>query len=87
MCNKLRNSSPPKLQHQVEHWTSFKMLIESISLLSFVNNLLYLDSGNSYLYKEELDSFAKISFVNITYLDSRDQLHKEINLSTYIRKG
>lgn len=52
-------------------------------------SLLYLDSGKSYLFKEELDRIAKILFVNITYLDSRDQLHKEINkfINLYKDKG
>src|SRR5690625_1515771 len=51
--------------------------------------LLYMDSGNSYLFKEELDGIAKKSFVSITYLDSRDALHEEIDkfVNLYKDKG
>ena len=52
-------------------------------------NLLYIDSGNSYLFKDELDSIARKSFVSITYLDSRDNLHAEVDkfISLYKDKG
>jgi len=42
-------------------------------------NLLYLDSSNSYLFKEEFESIAMKSFVSITFLDSREDLHEEID--------
>ncbi|WP_342506446.1 FAD-dependent oxidoreductase [Sporosarcina sp. FSL K6-2383] len=42
-------------------------------------NLLYMDSGNSYLFKDELDRIARKSSINITYLDSRDDLHEEVD--------
>src|SRR5690625_1659765 len=50
-------------------------------------NLLYMDSEKSYLFKEELDSIAKKSFVSITYLDSRDDLHEEIDKFINLNKN
>ena len=50
-------------------------------------NLLYMDSEKSYLFKEELDSIAKKSFVSITYLDSRDDLHEETDKFINSNKG
>ena len=38
-----------------------------------------MDSNKSYLYKEELDEIAKNTSISVTYLDSRDDLHQEID--------
>lgn len=40
--------------------------------------LLYLDSNNSHIYKDELDKIANHTSLNVAYLDSRDELHQEI---------
>lgn len=45
-------------------------------------SLLYLDSNESYLYKEELDAIASRIPIKITYLASRDDLHQEIDAFT-----
>ncbi|MBA9027160.1 FAD-dependent oxidoreductase [Peribacillus huizhouensis] len=45
-------------------------------------NLLYMDSKKSYLFKDELDEMANNTSINITYLDSRDELHQEIDKFT-----
>ena len=42
-------------------------------------HLLYLDSKKSYIYKDELDEIANNTSISITYLDSRDDLHQEID--------
>lgn len=42
-------------------------------------HLLYLDSQKSFIYKDELDELAKNTSISITYLDSRDDLHQEID--------
>jgi predicted ferric reductase len=42
-------------------------------------HLLYMDSKKSYLYKKELDSIANNTPISITYLDSRDDLHQEVD--------
>jgi ferredoxin-NADP reductase len=41
--------------------------------------LLYLDSNKSYLYKEELDGISGRTEIEIAYLNSRDDLHREID--------
>lgn len=41
--------------------------------------LLYLDSEKSYIYKDELDEMAKHTSISVAYLDSRDDLHQEID--------
>ncbi|MGP4039650.1 FAD-dependent oxidoreductase [Gracilibacillus sp. D59] len=45
-------------------------------------NLLYMDSETSYLFKDELDHIANSTSINVTYLNSRDDLHKEIDAFT-----
>lgn len=42
-------------------------------------NLLYMNSEKSYLFKDELDEIANKASVRITYLDTRDNLHEEID--------
>lgn len=41
--------------------------------------LLYLDSKKSYLFKDELDAIANHTSIHVTYLDSQDSLHQEID--------
>ncbi|QJD82819.1 FAD-dependent oxidoreductase [Cohnella herbarum] len=41
--------------------------------------LLYLDGKKSYLYKDELDELADKTSISVAYLDSRDDLHQEID--------
>ncbi|MCC3371920.1 FAD-dependent oxidoreductase [Cohnella sp. REN36] len=41
-------------------------------------HLLYTDSKKSYLFKDELDALADRSVADVTYLDSRENLEKEI---------
>lgn len=45
-------------------------------------NLLYMDSKRAYLFKDELDDIANSSSISVTYLDSRDDLHREIDAFT-----
>ncbi|WP_339253449.1 FAD-dependent oxidoreductase [Sporosarcina sp. FSL W8-0480] len=42
-------------------------------------HLLYMDTKQSYLFKEELDNIANNSSIRVTYLCSRDDLHQEID--------
>lgn len=42
-------------------------------------HLLYMDSQKSYLFKDELDALANRRSVHVSYLDSRDDLHREID--------
>mgnify|MGYP001170051562 CR=1 FL=1 len=41
--------------------------------------LLYVDSHRRHLFKDELDRIADRSAVSIDYLDSRDQLYRELD--------
>lgn len=52
-------------------------------------NLLYMDSQKSYLFKDELDNIANRTSISVTYLDSRDDLHQEIDKFTtsYTNEG
>ena len=50
-------------------------------------HLLYLDSNRSYLFKDELDGIAMNTSIQITYLNSRNDLHKEIDKFTTLYKN
>ncbi|MFD2043348.1 FAD-dependent oxidoreductase [Ornithinibacillus salinisoli] len=50
-------------------------------------HLLYLDSKKSYIYKDELDEIANNTSISVTYLDSRDDLHQEIDRLTTLYKN
>lgn len=41
--------------------------------------LLYLDSENTHLYKEELDEIVKHSSIEIDYLDDREELYRRMD--------
>ncbi|MBB6637108.1 FAD-dependent oxidoreductase [Cohnella thailandensis] len=42
-------------------------------------HLLYLDSQKSHLFKNEIDGIADNTSMSITYLDSSDELHSELD--------
>lgn len=42
-------------------------------------HLLYMDSKKSFIFKDELDEIAKNTSINVTYLDSRNDLQQEIS--------
>lgn len=50
-------------------------------------HLLYLDSTKSYIFKDELDEIANNTSINVTYLDSRDDLFQEIDTFSTLNKG
>lgn len=50
-------------------------------------NLLYMDSKQTYLYKDELDIMASNPTISVTYLDSRNDLHQEINKFTTLNEN
>lgn len=41
--------------------------------------LLYLDNQKSYIFKEEFDKIVKDSSIDVTYLETRDELYPEID--------
>ncbi|KZE40174.1 oxidoreductase [Bhargavaea cecembensis] len=49
--------------------------------------LLYLDSDQSYIFKDELDRISGSPSIEISYLDSRDTLHREIDQFTDTYQG
>lgn len=42
-------------------------------------NLLYIDSKKTHIYKDELDRIASNTSLSVTYLDSKDDLHQELD--------
>lgn len=50
-------------------------------------HLLYMGGDKGYLFKDELDEMAKQPSVSVTYLDSRDELHQEINKFSTLYKN
>ncbi|XID94565.1 FAD-dependent oxidoreductase [Paenibacillaceae bacterium WGS1546] len=48
--------------------------------------LLYMDSRKSYLFKDELDGIANRTSIHVTYLDSKDDLNREIDKFTALHK-
>ncbi len=61
--------------------TPFRSIVKQIEVEGNGNkkpiHLLYMDSEKSYLFKDELD--ANNTSISITYFDSRDKLHQEID--------
>ncbi|WP_010280752.1 FAD-dependent oxidoreductase [Bacillus timonensis] len=45
-------------------------------------HLLYMDSEESFIFKDELDAIANNASIRVTYLNSRDALHQEIEQFT-----
>lgn len=44
--------------------------------------LLYLDSRKAYLFKDELDGIASRLSIRVSYLDSKEDLHRKIDMFT-----
>ncbi|MCR8842501.1 FAD-dependent oxidoreductase [Paenibacillus sp. SC116] len=49
--------------------------------------LLYFDSNKSFIYKDELDEIANQTSISVTYLDSRDDLHQEMDTFNALYKN
>lgn len=50
-------------------------------------HLLYLDSKKSYIYKDELVTSANNTSITVTYVDSRNDLHQEIDKFSSLNKN
>ncbi|MBW8350449.1 FAD-dependent oxidoreductase [Bacillus sp. IITD106] len=50
-------------------------------------HLLYMDSKKSYTFKDELNRIADNTSISVTYLDSRNDLHQEIDKFTDLYKN
>ena len=49
--------------------------------------LLYIDSKKSYIFKDEIDEIANKTSISVTYLDSRENLHQEIDNFASLNKN
>lgn len=49
--------------------------------------LLYMDSNKSYLFKNEFDEIANKTSISVTYLDSRENLHQELDKFAALNKN
>lgn len=71
--------------------TPFRSIVKQVEAEGKGNekpiHLLYLDSNQSYIFKDELDEIANHTSINVTYLDSRDDLYQEINKSISLYKN
>jgi ferredoxin-NADP reductase len=73
--------------------TPFRSILKQIeaegNVIEKSLHLLYLDSNNAYLSKEDFDKIANNSSIHVTYLDSKDSLHQEIDKfsNTYKNNG
>lgn len=71
--------------------TPFRAILKQIEIegntIEKPKHLLYLDSKQSYLFKDELD--GREGLINVNYLDSRDSLQQELDqlISTYKDKA
>lgn len=89
----LKDNSPTLLIAGGIGITPFRSIIKQMEMtencIETPIQLLYLDSNKSYIYKNELDEIAENTSIRITYLDSRDGLHQEINkfASLYSNEG
>ena len=50
-------------------------------------NLFYMDSKKSYLFKDEMEEMANKTSISVTYLDSRENLHQEIDKFATLNKN
>lgn len=87
----LKDSSPSLLIAGGIGITPFRSIIKQIEAegngVEKQINLLYIDSKKSYIYKDELDGIANTTSIGVTYLDSRDDLHQEIDKFTTLYKN
>lgn len=87
----LKDNSPSLLIAGGIGITPFRSIIKQIEAegngVEKQINLLYIDSKNLFIYKDELDGIAKNISINITYLDSRNDLHKEIDKFNTLNKN
>ncbi|GIO27347.1 FAD-dependent oxidoreductase [Ornithinibacillus bavariensis] len=63
--------------------TPFRSIIKQIEANGVTADqsihLLYLDSSQSYLFKDEIDTIASSTSIHVTYLASRDELYQKID--------
>lgn len=71
--------------------TPFRSIVKQLEAEGNDNDksicLLYYASNKSYIFKDELDRIAMNTSINMTYLDSRSDLHQEIDKFTTLNKN
>lgn len=79
----LQDNSPSLLMAGGIGITPFRSILKQIEAEGDGNEkqikLLYFDSKKSFIFKDELDEIANNTSISVTYLDSRDDLHQEID--------
>ena len=86
----LQNNSPSLLIAGGIGITPFRSIITQLKTEEIGQNnlhLLYLDSNKAFIFKDELDGIAENTSISVTYLDSRDELHQEIDKFTNVYKN
>ena len=87
----LKDNSPSLLIAGGIGITPFRSIVKQIEAegnsIEKPIHLLYMDSNKSYIYKDELDGIANNTSISVTYLDSRNDLHQEIDKFTSLYKN
>ncbi len=63
-----------------------KQIEDEVNSIDSPIHLLYLESNQSYIFKDELDKMANNPSINVTYLDSMNELYQEIEKSIGLYK-
>ncbi|GIN23307.1 FAD-dependent oxidoreductase [Siminovitchia fordii] len=87
----LKENSPSLLIAGGIGITPFRSIVKQLNAEGTVIekpiHLIYMDSKKSYLFKDELDGIANNTSISVIYLDSRDDLHQEIDKFTNLYKN
>jgi len=87
----LKDNSPSLLIAGGIGITPFRSILKQLEATEngrdYKIHLLYLDSNQSFIFKDELDKIANNTSISVTYLDSKDKLHNEIDKFSNIYKG
>ena len=63
--------------------TPFRSMLKQIAMeengVGKQIHLLYIDSKKSFVYKDELDEIVNNTSISVTYIDTRNDLHQEID--------
>ena len=79
----LPEKQPPHAAHRWRHWhypfnPSSKALMRAMVLCPAQTRLVYIDSAQAYLYRDDLDRMAGAHGIEIDYLSNRDDLAASI---------
>jgi ferredoxin-NADP reductase len=87
----LKDNSPSLLIAGGIGITPFRSILKQIEAEGNADekqiHLLYLDSNKSFIAKDELDKIANNTTITVTYLDSKNDLHQEIDKFSNLYKN